>query len=139
MFSRACASILFLLIFTTLARTERPIQPKDDASLVVTGTVGKITTTKAKFGNDGVMTNYSATVKVDKVERGTDVKPGETIKVLWFHVTKRPSQPLFGAYGQSYKLKGKTKAKFWLVKESGDGWTIIYNPKGVEKAKKSKK
>ena len=41
-------------------------------------------------------------------------------------------------YATAYRiaLKAKTKAKFWLVKESDDGWTIIYNPKGIDKAKK---
>lgn len=128
--------ILASAVIATAVWAERPIQPKEDASLVLTGTVQKITTAKEKYGNDGLMTNYTAEVKVDKVFSGDGAKPGETIKVLWFHVTKPPSQPVFGASGHSYKLKSKAKAKFWLVKERNEGWTIIYNPQGVGKAKK---
>jgi hypothetical protein len=118
---------------------ERPIQPKDDASLVIVGTVQKIAEMKEKFGDDGIETHYTADVKIDKVESGTDAKEGQTIKVKWFHVTKKPSQAFPGAYGHSYPLKEKSKARFWLVSAGAGAWEIIYNPKGADKAKKKKK
>jgi len=76
------------------------------------------------------------------VEKGEKVKAGATIPVTWFHVTKRPTRPLPGAYGHGYDLKEKDQAKFWLM-DTGPGasnevWVIIYNKTGVEKIEKEK-
>src|SRR5262249_43777544 len=89
------------------ARAERPPEQRDDAKLVVAGLVQKVTTKKDKFGGDGVRTDYTAEVAVDKVEKGEGVKPGDTIKVSWFRVTKNPSRPFVGAFGHAYKIKEK--------------------------------
>ena len=124
----ACLAAV-LLVCT--ARAERPPQSREKADLVVTGKVAKLTTTETKFGGDGVMTTYTATVKVDKVEKG---KADDEIAVTWFRVTTRPTEPLAGAYGQDHKLKEKDVATFWLMKGK-DGYSVIYNPKGVEKVK----
>jgi hypothetical protein len=121
-------------LVASVAQAERPLQPRADAKLVVTGTVSKVTPTESKYGGDGVLTNYVATVKVDKVEKGKGAKAGDTIKVTWFKVTKAPSRPLPGASGQAHALKGKDKARFWLTKGKG-GWEIIYNKGGVEMLK----
>jgi hypothetical protein len=128
----ATLAVIALALLVAAATAERPVQKRDKADLVVSGKVEKIATKTAKFGNDGEMTNYVVTVKVDKVETGKDVKAGDSIEVRWFHVTKRPSKPLPGAYGQAHDLKEKDEAKFWLMKAK-DGWTVIYNKDGVEK------
>jgi hypothetical protein len=124
----ACLTAVLLVC---AARAERPPQSREKADLVVVGKVAKLTTKETKFGGDGVMTTYTATVKVDKVEKG---KADDEIAVTWFRVTTGPSKPLPGAYGQDHKLKEKDVAKFWLMKNK-DGYSVIYNPKGVEKVK----
>src|SRR5207302_1314214 len=75
---RAIAAGL-VVILVAGARAERPPEPRDDARLVVVGTVKKVTTKKSEFGGDGVRTDYTAEVAVDRVEKGEGVKPGETV------------------------------------------------------------
>jgi hypothetical protein len=123
-------------VLVAAARAERPPEQRDEAKLVVAGTVQKVTTKKDKFGGDGVRTDYTAEVAVDKVEKGEGVKAGETIKVSWFRVTKNPSRPFVGAFGHAYKIKEKDRARFWLMGSPRTGWTVIYNSDGVEKLKK---
>ena len=123
---------LVAVLLVCSVRAERPPQSREDADLVVVGKVAKLTTKESKFGTDGVMTTYTATVKVDKVEKG---KAAREIAVTWFRVTTRPSKSFPGAYGQDHKLKEKDAAKFWLMKGK-DGYSVIYNSKGVEKVTK---
>jgi hypothetical protein len=122
---------LVAVLLVCAARAERPPQSREKADLVVVGRVTKLATAEAKFGGDGVMTTYTATVKVDKVVKG---EAGDEVAVTWFRVTTRPSKPLPGAYGQDHKLKEKDVAKFWLMKNK-DGYSVIYNTTGVEKVK----
>jgi hypothetical protein len=129
------AALLVALLFALPALAERRPELRKNATLVVVGTVEKLTSEGKKFGGDGVMTTYKAKVKVSKVEKG-DVKVGDVIDVTWFHVTKRPSRPLAGAYGQNHGLKEKDAATFWLLGGEKGKWEIIYNKDGVEKVKK---
>ena len=124
--------VVAVLLITYAARAERPPQSREKADLVVTGKVTKLTAKDADFGG-GVMTTYTATMKVDKVEKG-EAKAGDTITVTWFHVTKEPRKGFVGAFGQDHKLKEKDTATFWLMKGK-DSWSVIYNSNGVEKAK----
>lgn len=126
-------ALLFVIVFALSARAERPPQFRKDAEAVIVGTVQKVTTKEAKFGGDGVMTYYTATVKVEKAEKG-DAKEGDTIEVKWFEVTKNPTRPLPGAYGHKHVVKAKDRAKFWLMGTKSP-WTVIYNRDGVEKVK----
>jgi hypothetical protein len=131
---------LALFVFAAVAQAERPPQSRDDAKLVVSGTVKTITTKESSFGGDGVRTDYTAEVVLDSVDRGEKVKAGDTITVTWFHVTKRPTGFIAGAFGHGYALKEKDKAKFWLL-DRGPGvprgaWVVIYNKNGVEKIDK---
>ena len=125
---------LALFAAATAATAERPPQKRDDAELILTGKVEKITSKTSKFGNDGEMTTYVAKVAVDKVEKGKDVEI-VSLDVTWFHVTKNPSKAFPGAYGHKYDLKAGDRARFWLVKDKG-AWTVIYGKDGVEKLKK---
>ena len=126
--------VVVVVLIAGVARAERPPQSREKADLVVTGKVTKLATKTSKFGGDGESTTYTATVKVDKVEKG-EAKEGDTITVTWFRVTKSPTRPLPGAYGQDHKLKEKDAATFWLMKGGKDAWSVIYNTKGVEKVK----
>jgi hypothetical protein len=128
-------TVLVLGVLASACMAERVPQDRKEANLVVVGTIKKITSSESKFFDDGIQTNYTAEVVVDKVEKGEDVKPGETIKVGWYRVTKSPSKPPPAAYGKSYPIKAKDKAKFWLEGSPKKGWTIIYNNEGVEKVK----
>jgi hypothetical protein len=140
---KKCLSVvLAVLISTVAAHAERPPQSQDKAKLVVSATVKKITTTTSAFGSTGVRTDYTAEVVVDAVEKGENVKPGDTISVTWFHVTKKPDpkEMLVGAFGHAYPIAEKDQAKFWLM-DRGPGvpkgvWVIIYNKNGVEKIEK---
>jgi hypothetical protein len=129
-----------LLGVAALAHAERPPQSRDAAKLVLKGTIKEITTKETKFAGDGVRTDYTAEIVVDAVDRGETVKAGDTIMVTWFHVTKRPSVFVVGAFGHEYALKEQDKAKFWLM-DRGPGvpkgvWVVIYNKDGVEKIDK---
>ena len=127
------ASFVVVLLVVSVARAERPPQSREKADLMVAGKVTKLMAKDAAFGGDGVMTTYTATVKVDEVEKG-EAKASDTVDVTWFRVTKRPTRPIVGAFGQDHKLKEKDAAKFWLMKGK-DRWSVIYNSKGVEKVK----
>jgi hypothetical protein len=130
-----CASVLLALV-VSVAWAERPPEPRSKANLVVVGTIKKIATTENAWGGDGIATHYTADVAVSSVEKGKGAKVGETIKVRWYHVTKSPSKLLPGAYGKSYPIKAKDRARFWLMGNLKAGWTIIYNSNGVETLKK---
>jgi hypothetical protein len=125
-------ALVVLSLAVSLVRAERPPEQRSRADAVVVGTVEKITPKTDTFGTDGVKTTYTATVEVTKVEKGEDIKQGDTIKVTWFAVTKPPSNPFPGAYGQKHALKAKTAARFWLMGSADKGFTIIYNRDGVE-------
>jgi hypothetical protein len=126
-----------LMIFAAIAQAERPPQLREDAKLVVTGTVKKITTKETAFGGDGIRTDYTLELLVAAVDQGEKVKAEETITLTWYHVTKRPTQAMPGAYGHSFSLQEKDKAKFWLMdRPAGEGekvWEVIYNKDGLEK------
>jgi hypothetical protein len=129
-----------LAVLPLAARAERPVQRRESAIAVIVGKVQKIAEANAPFGADGTMTNYTADLVVRTVEKGKDLKDGQLIQVHWFHVTKRPSAPLPGAYGHDYSLKANDYARFWLVRRRAADrkvtWQIIYNRDGVEKLRK---
>ena len=127
------------LAMPSVALAERPPEQRNKADMIMTGTIKSIKEDKKPFSGDGVMSNYTAEVVVDAVEKGPDLKTGSTIKITWFNVTKRPSKPLPAAYGHKYKLKAKDKVNYWLMKTKTKGvWTIIYNKDGAEKVQKKK-
>lgn len=132
----AALAVLVLAVSLSLVRAERPPEQRSRADAVVVGTVKKIATKTSAFGGDGVKTEYTAQVEVTSVEKGDGVKAGDRIKVIWFAVTKSPSAPFPGAYGQKHPLRDGIAAKFWLMGEADKGFHIIYNREGVELVKK---
>jgi len=129
-------ALLVVGLAGSTTRAEREPEPREKADAVVLGNVKKITTKESKFGNDGVRTDYTAEVEVTKAEKGEGIKVGDTIKVHWYDVTKRPSKLLPAAYGHEYKVKKGDAAKFWLMGSVKKGLTVIYNKDGVETVKK---
>jgi hypothetical protein len=127
---------LALALFVQRACAERPLEKKEAATNVVTGVIQKIEAKESKFGDDGVLTRYAADVRIDKVDRGEGLKVGDTVRAEWFHVTKRPSKPFPGAYGHAYAVKKGAAVQLYLVKGSGGGYEVIYNPAGIEPVKK---
>lgn len=128
--------LLAALVLAAEARAERPPQQKDTATDVVVGTVEKIKTDEKKFFDDGVRSEYTATVKVEKADKG-DLKAGDTISVKWFRVTRFPSKPVAGAAGHAYPAaKEKETVKVWLIKSKDGTYGVIYNKDGMEKAGK---
>jgi hypothetical protein len=132
----AIPAVLALAMAASITLAERPPEQREDAALVVVGTIKKITSKNKTFVGDGIQTSYKAAVVVDEVDRGKGVKVGDKITVNWFQVTKPPSRPVGGAFGHGYPIKAKDKARFWLMGTPEKGWTIIYNSNGVEKLKK---
>jgi hypothetical protein len=128
--------LLALALVVQRANAERPLEKKESATNVVTGVIKQIDTKESKFGADGVQTNYTAEIAVAKVEKGEGIKAGDTIKINWFHVTKRPSKLLPGAYGHGYAVakKGET-VRVYLMKRNS-GYEVIYNSEGMEAVKK---
>jgi len=108
-----CVAVVVLLS-TGMAHAERPPQSREKATVAITGTVKSIATKTSSFGGDGERTDYTAEIVVDAVTQGDKVKAGDTITVTWYHVTKLPTKPIVGAFGHSYPIKEKDKAKFWL-------------------------
>ena len=131
-------STLFLVLFAAAgaSRAERPPETKKDATDIVTGIVQKITPREEKIGRDGVLTTYTAELKVDSVEKGKDIQKGATVKFFWIHITKRPSGGFVGAFGHKYNVRPKDKVRVWLVKRDKD-YEVIYNTDGIEPLKKS--
>jgi hypothetical protein len=119
-------------------RAERPPQQKKAAANVVVGTVERLDSKASPFFGDGEITDYAAKVKVDKVERGDQLKPGDTINIGWFHVTKRPSKLVPGAYGHGYSVKEKGKIRVWLLEGKDKCFSVIYNSGGIEPVKTEK-
>ena len=136
-------SFVLTLIAGTVVQAERPVQPKAAATDVIVGTVQKVRSKQHSFLRSGVLTEYTATVKVETVQRGPNVKPGDTIAIGWFHVTKRPSRPVPMASGMAYPVKEKAHIRAWLRKEKNKPFTIgknnrfgvIYNHDAIEEIK----
>jgi hypothetical protein len=133
--SHLLALSLLVFVFVNAAHAERPPQQREDAALIIEGEVEKVKHTESKFGNNGIRSDYVATIKLVKVEKG-DHKVGEVIEVHWFNVTKRPTRAMPGAYGHAYTIKAKDEVKIWAVGEKGKRWEIIYNTNGIEKVTK---
>jgi hypothetical protein len=129
------ASLILALLAITPCLAERPPQLRKDAQVVVKGVVEKMFAEKSEFGGDGIRTSYKVKVKVTAVEKG-DVKVGDVIEATWFHVTKAPTRPLPGAYGQKHDIKEKDEARFWLMGGEKGPYSVIYNTDGIEKVKK---
>lgn len=127
-------TVILLGLSAGLVWAERPPQKREDADVVVTGVVKKIATREQAFGGDGISTTYTATIEVTQVKKG-EVKVGDTIQATWFRVTKNPSKPLPGAYGQAHKIAEKDEATFWLLGAKSP-YSVIYNLEGIEKVKK---
>jgi len=137
--------LFFSLVFSFSAgrvQGERPPQFRDKAMLVVSGTVKTITSKNSPYVDTdthvrlGTLTEYTAEVVVESVEKGEKVRVGDTIKVYWFHVTELTGKAFGGAVGHGYPLKKTSRAKFWLMERTEDCWAIIYNKDGVEMIKK---
>jgi hypothetical protein len=132
---RPLLSCLALLGLSTALLAERPPQDKKVATDVVVGTVKKVSTKESPFGGDGVRTDYTAEVEVKSVDRGENVKKGDTVKVAWFHVTKQPSRFIAGAFGHGYGVKENDTIRAYTVKGKGGDFEVIYNREGIEKVK----
>jgi hypothetical protein len=130
-------SILALAMQSQAAYAERPQQTRDDATHVVTGVIKQIEKKDAKSGNDGVKTYYTAEIVIDEVGKGEGLKANDTLKFSWFRVTKRPSAPLPGTYGQSHASATQdARVRVWLMKGDASKYDVIYNSNGMEPAKK---
>lgn len=129
-------SILALVLFVQAASAERPPEKKEAATNVISGAIKNIETKESPFGGDGVRTDYTAAIAIDKVDKGDGLKAGETVKITWFRVTKNPSKNIVGAFGHSYAMAKKGEmVKVYLMKR-GAGYEVIYNSEGMEAVKK---
>ena len=89
--------VLMLAFAVSPAGAERQPEPRESADHVITGVIEEIHTERSSFGRgclgSGTRTDYTARIKVDKVEKGTGIQVAKTIEVRWFHVTRQPLDP----------------------------------------------
>jgi hypothetical protein len=135
---RVTAALAVVALVAGVASAERPPEQKKDADVVVFGDLVKITPKEEKIGSkdDGVLTTYQADLKVTSVKKGDGIKAGDTLKITWIQITKRPSGNFVGAFGHDYKVKKDDHVEASLMKRDGGTLEVIYNPAGLEKAKK---
>jgi hypothetical protein len=135
------AIVLVVTLFVTAivleqCLAERLTEKKEQATHVVSGVIKDIVAKESKFETDGIMTNYTAEIAIDTVDKGKGLKAGETVKAYWFHVTKTPSKPLPAAYGHDLKAAKKGAAVRAYLMKRKDGFEVIYNKDGLEAIKK---
>jgi hypothetical protein len=132
---RWTATVTFVALTACLAVAERPPEEKKDANVVVVGDLVKITPKEEKIGgnNDGVLTKYEAELKVTRVQKGDGVKAGDTLKIFWIHITKKPSGNFAGAFGHDYKVKKGDQVEAYLMKRGDGKYEVIYNAAGMQK------
>jgi hypothetical protein len=131
--------LTFAVLATSVTFAERPPEQKKEAEVVVVGELVKITPKEEKIGgkDDGVLTTYQADLKVASVEKGAGIKAGDTLKITWIRITKRPTGKFVGAFGHDYKVKKGDQVQVYLMKRDGDTFEVIYNQAGmVEKDRK---
>ena len=63
------------------------------ASHAVVGKVENLTTEDRVFQEDGVVTDYFATIRIIEVDIGDNIKIGENISLRWSSVIRDPSGP----------------------------------------------
>jgi hypothetical protein len=116
-----------------MALAERPPEDKKDANAVVVGDLVKITPQEEKIGgnSDGILTKYEAELKVTAVQKGEGVKAGDTLKISWIQITKKPTGNFVGAFGHDYKVKKGDHVEAYLMKRDGGTYEVIYNPAGM--------
>lgn len=133
----ALASFVLIVAFASgSALAERPPQTREEADHVVTGVLEKIETEDSSFGDGGVKTDYRATLRVKRVERGKGIEAGKTIVFHWFHVTRRPSKSMPGAYGHHHEVARKGASVRVFLMKAYEGLEVIYNKDGMEAVKK---
>src|SRR5437879_1975159 len=104
---RLTAVTLAVFALTTcVALAERPPEEKDKADVIAIGDLVKITPKEEKIGDkeDGVLTKYEAELKVTAVQKGDGIKAGDTLKITWIQITKKPTGNFVGAAGHDYKV-----------------------------------
>jgi len=118
---RWTATVAVVALTACVALAEREREEKKDANVVVVGDLVKITPTEDKIGEnkDGVLTKYEAELKVTAVQKGDGVKAGDTLKIFWTHVTKKPSGLFVGAFGHDFKVKKGERVEVYLMKRDG--------------------
>ena len=128
--------VLMLAFAVAPAGAERPPEPRESADHVITGVIEDIHTERSSFGRgclgSGTRTDYTARIKVDKVEKGTGIQVAKTIEVRWFHVTRQPLDPPPGAYGHGYHVARPGAAVRVYLMDAHDGLAVIYSPDGME-------
>jgi hypothetical protein len=132
------APLAVVALMAGVALAERPPEQRKDADVVVRGELVKIAPKEEKIGGkqDGVLATYQADLKVTSVEKGAGIKAGDTLKISWIHITKKPTGNFVGAFGHDYKVKKGDHVEVHLMKREGDTFEVIYNQAGMEEAKK---
>ncbi len=127
-------SVVVIAVFVNDGRAERKPEEKSAATLVVIGEVAGVETKVSKFGVDGERTDYTATVKIDDVQKGMTEK--NIISIHWFQVTKTPTNPFPGEYGLGYAVKKGERVRAYLRKKDDKSsvsvYEVLYNKDAIE-------
>jgi hypothetical protein len=106
-----------------------PEDLKGNATLIVSGTATDSTQSVEgrPFHKDDV---FLLKVKVDQVDKGQGVSPGDTIEIRCWQVNSRPSG-WTGPGGHGKIPKKVERSKFFLVKRDDGKWEPL-EPNGIE-------
>jgi hypothetical protein len=109
-----------------------PRSPGDlasSAALIITGTV-----TDSAHVVEGKSSNrddvYTLKVRIDGVEKGKDITPGEILEVRCWKVNSRPDG-WAGPGGHGRIPKKDERSRFWLIKRADGKWEPL-QPNGIE-------
>lgn len=139
---RATSTILFVLIIISASTIAAAKPPKDkaDAPEVIAGYVQQLTMRVDNYDDGRVITQHTAVIEVDVVERTTSdngrvVKAGDTITVRWSRVDW-PKRTV----GHKYDVEEKTIVRAYLARQcGGEGFYVIDNREGLAKVDKEAK
>ena len=109
---------IVLFMGATLAPAAPP-KDKEDAPDVVTGTVQKLTTSVDQYEDGRAVTQHTALVKVEAVERttldnGRVIKAGDTITVRWKRLTWASR-----TVGYTYDVNENATIRVYLARQCG--------------------
>lgn len=133
---RCMAALAALASVTCVALAERPPENPKDAHVIVTGELTDISPKEEKVGQpnkDGILTDFTAELKVSAVQKGEGIKVGDTIKITWMQMTKKPSGRYVGASGHDYKVKKGDTVTAYLMKRGDGVLEVAYDQKGMVK------
>ncbi len=110
---RRLSALLILAAFAATARADRPVENRSEATYVVTGTVAAV------YADDGgEYRGYVVAIRIDGVEKGPGLKPGETLYAYCYR--RKPDAPGIN-WDPGHDVVPKVGARVRAFVNRGDG------------------